>query len=176
MPTITRENGQPVTDAGERDAIIHALRLTVARGTPPPSAALDSVLAERRIDEYQSRTILADAEPVIGGLYAGSDVIALFPDTPELDTLEALFRRPHRHSDSEVRYILAGEGIFGFVLPDGEQVEVTVNAGDLIGVPARAEHWFRLSPLRKVVAVRLFGENPNWQAEFTDTRVRIGQP
>lgn len=174
MPTIIRENGQAVTSQSERDAIIHALRLTVAAGTPPTSAALDSVLTERRIDECQSRSILADAEPMIGGLYAGSDVIALFPDTPDLDTLEALFRRPHRHADSEVRYILAGEGIFGFVLPDGEQVEVTVTAGDLIGVPAQAEHWFRLGPLRKVVAVRLFEKNPSWQAEFTDTRVRIG--
>lgn len=175
MPTIIREDGSPVTDATEKDAIIHALRLTVARGTPPPSGALDAVLALRRIDDYLSRSVLQDSEPVIGGLYAGADVIALFPDTPELERLEALFRRPHRHSDAEIRYILAGEGVFGFVLPDGEQVEVTVEAGDLIGVPALAEHWFRLGPERMVIAVRLFGENPDWRADFTGTEVRVGQ-
>lgn len=175
MPTIIREDGTTVTDAAERNAIIHALRLTVARGTPPPSAALDAVLAQRRVDEYLSRSLLSDSEPVIGGLYAGADVIALFPDTPDLERLEALFRRPHRHSDAELRYILAGEGVFGFVLPDGEQVEVTVAAGDLIGVPAQAEHWFRLGAGRTIIAVRLFGENPDWRADFTDTPVRVGQ-
>ena len=175
MPTIICEDGSPGTDAGQRDAIIHALRLTVARGTPPPSAALDAVLAQGRIDEYLGRSLLNDSEPVIGGLYAGADVIALFPDTPDLERLETLFRRPHRHADAEIRYILAGEGVFGFVLPDGEQVEVNVEAGDLIGIPAQAEHWFRLGPKRMVIAIRLFGENPDWRADFTDTQVRVGQ-
>ena len=175
MPTIVREDGTPVTDATEQDAIIHALRLTVAQGTPPPSAALNAALAQRRVDEYLGRSLLSDAEAVIGGLYAGADVIALFPDTPDLERLEARFRRPHRHSDAEIRYILAGEGVFGFVLPDGGQVEVTVTAGDLIGVPAQAEHWFRLGTGRTIVAVRLFGENPDWRADFTDTPVRVGR-
>lgn len=175
MPHIIRQDGTPITAAAEINAILHALRLTVAQGESTPSDVLRTVLNTGTLSPDQAEHLLDEAKPVIGGLYQGADVIALFPQTPDLDRLEALFRRPHRHSDDEIRYILAGQGIFGFVLPDGGQVEITVAAGDLIGVPAGAEHWFRLGMARSIVAIRLFGDNPDWRADFTDTEVKMPQ-
>lgn len=63
------------------------------------------------------------------------------------------------------------KGIFGFVLPGGDQIEITVEAGDLLRVPAGTEHWFRLGPRRTVVAVRLFGANPDWRADYTGAEI-----
>lgn len=174
MPTILREDRSVVTDAAEQQAIIAALGLGVAHHPFTASFPLDRVLTDHRISPDQADRLLDLALPAIGTVPLGADVIGLFPDTPDLDRLDALFRRPHRHRDNERRYILAGRGVFGFVLPDGAQVEIVVGPGDLIDVPAGAEHWFHLDGDKTVVAVRLFGENPDWQADFTGTVVRVG--
>jgi 1,2-dihydroxy-3-keto-5-methylthiopentene dioxygenase len=87
----------------------------------------------------------------------------------------AKFDKVHTHSDDEVRYIIDGEGIFGFVLPDGRQVELTVETGDYINVPADTEHWFHLTEKRRIKAVRYFTSAEGWVANYTGTPVRIGR-
>lgn len=171
MPTITRPDGSVITQAVEAERLIRSLGLGVAKAAPAASLALGRVLAGRRLADEDSRQILAANQGVLPGEHAGADVIALFPDTPGLGDL--MFHRCHTHSDDEIRFILAGEGVFGFILPDGDQVEITVEAGDLLSVPAGIEHWFRLGARRTVVAVRLFGANPDWRAEYTGTAIRF---
>jgi 1,2-dihydroxy-3-keto-5-methylthiopentene dioxygenase len=48
-----------------------------------------------------------------------------------LNTLLSKFNRCHTHADDEVRYIIDGEGVFGFVRPDGSQVELTITSKSL---------------------------------------------
>jgi 1,2-dihydroxy-3-keto-5-methylthiopentene dioxygenase len=171
MPTITRPDGSVVAQAAEAKRLVRSLGLGVAKVAPAASPALGRVLAGRRLTDEDSRQILAANQNLLPRNYAGADVIALFPDSPGLSDLA--FHRCHTHSDDEVRFILAGEGVFGFVLPDGGQVEITAEAGDLLSVPAGTEHWFRLGPRRTVVAVRLFGANPDWRAEYTGTTIEF---
>lgn len=103
--------------------------------------------------------------------YKNYDLVVLNYETPKLDQLMGQFERCHVHDDDEVRYILSGEGVFGFVLPGGHQVELTVGAGDLALIPANTEHWFRLSQKRSIKAIRYFSTNEKWEARYTGTPI-----
>ena len=52
-----------------------------------------------------------DAMKQRGG-YVTADVIDVNPETPNLDAMLARFDKEHTHSEDEVRFILAGRGIF----------------------------------------------------------------
>ena len=173
MPILSRPDGSVVTDSKEAARLVRSLGLGVEKRPPATGLALGGVIARRRLDPADATAILAANAPNLPPGHAGSDVIALFPDTAGLDDILAAFHRCHTHSDDEVRFILAGEGVFGFVLPDGDQIEVTVEPGDLVSVPAGTEHWFRLGPRRVVVAIRLFSANPSWAAAYTGTPIRF---
>jgi 1,2-dihydroxy-3-keto-5-methylthiopentene dioxygenase len=97
----------------------------------------------------------------------------LHPETPNLDTLLSKFERCHTHADDEVRYIIDGEGVFGFVRPDGSQVELTVQAEEYINVPAGTEHWFHLTDYKRIKAIRYFSGTEGWVPEYTDTEINF---
>ncbi|MBG1260708.1 1,2-dihydroxy-3-keto-5-methylthiopentene dioxygenase [Nostoc commune] len=105
--------------------------------------------------------------------YQKRDLIVLHPSVPNLDTMLSKFDRAHTHADPEVRYIIAGEGIFGFVRPDASQIELTVQPDDYINVPSGIEHWFYLTSLRQIKAVRYFTTTEGWVPEYTDTEIRL---
>jgi 1,2-dihydroxy-3-keto-5-methylthiopentene dioxygenase len=105
--------------------------------------------------------------------YTSRDLIVIHPDVPNLDTMLAKFDRVHTHADDEVRYIVEGEGIFGFVRPDRSQVELTVQAEEYINVPAGTEHWFYLTDRRRVKAVRYFIGTEGWVPEYTETAIKF---
>ena len=46
------------------------------------------------------------------GGYVTADVIDVNPATPNLDVMLAKFDKEHTHDEDEVRFILAGRGIF----------------------------------------------------------------
>jgi 1,2-dihydroxy-3-keto-5-methylthiopentene dioxygenase len=97
----------------------------------------------------------------------------LHPEVPNLDALLSKFNSCHYHADDEVRYIVAGEGIFGFVRPDGSQVELTVQPEEFINVPANSEHWFYLTPAKRIKAVRYFTTTEGWTPEYTSTEIKF---
>ena len=105
--------------------------------------------------------------------YQSRDLVAIHPDIPNLDAMLSKFDKCHIHEDDEVRYIVAGEGIFGFVRPDGSQVELTVQAEEYINVPANTEHWFYLTPQKRVKAVRYFVSTEGWVPRYTGTEIRF---
>jgi 1,2-dihydroxy-3-keto-5-methylthiopentene dioxygenase len=72
-----------------------------------------------------------------------------------------------------VRYIVAGEGTFGFVRPDGNQLELTVQAEEYINVPENTEHWFYLTPSKRIKAVRYFTTTEGWVPEYTSTEIKL---
>lgn len=105
--------------------------------------------------------------------YQSRDLIVLHPNVPNLNAILCKFSRCHYHTDAEVRYIVAGEGIFGFVLPDGSQVELTVQPEEYINVPENTEHWFYLTPSQRIKAVRYFTTTEGWQPEYTETQIKF---
>jgi 1,2-dihydroxy-3-keto-5-methylthiopentene dioxygenase len=116
--------------------------------------------------------ILAAYAPEIDRLkaqngYQSVDIISLAPDHPERATLRGKFLSEHRHSEDEVRFFVAGEGLFTLHADDDRVYAVLCTAGDLISVPAGMRHWFDMGPSPSFTAIRLF-ENPDgWIAKFT---------
>lgn len=169
MPSITRSDGRTVTDPRDVEELIRRLGLEYEKIVPKQVPALDRVLTERRLSGEDAEQILAVNRERLPDGHTGADVVALFSGGPGLGDLP--YRRPHTHADDEVRFIVAGGGTFGFVLPDGEQIELGVEAGDLLSIPAGTEHWFKLGSEAALVAVRLFGANPDWRGQYTATQI-----
>ncbi len=107
--------------------------------------------------------------------YKAVDVISLTPDHPQKDALRQKFLNEHTHSEDEVRFFVAGSGLFSLHV-DGKVIEVLCEAGDLISVPANTTHWFDMGPEPHFIAIRLFTNVEGWVANFTGSDIAQGFP
>lgn len=105
------------------------------------------------------------------GGYITADVIDVKPDTPGLEAMLAKFNIEHWHDEDEVRYIVAGRGLFHIHPARSPVVAVEVEAGDLIRVPRGTLHWFDLCIDRRIRAIRLFQDVSGWTPRYTDSGV-----
>lgn len=122
-----------------------------------PGASQDEVIAAYRSD--------IDRLMAEGG-YRTVDVISLSPDHPDRAALRQKFLNEHTHAEDEVRFFVAGSGLF--TLHIGDRVyEVLCEKGDLIGVPDGTRHWFDMSESPSFIAIRLFNNPEGWVARFT---------
>jgi len=124
-------------------------------------ASADAVLAAfaAEIDEMKER-----------GGYTTADIIDVNPETPGLDAMLARFDKEHTHSEDEVRFILAGRGVF-FLDLDEWVASVEVGPGDLLRVPRGTKHWFTLCEDRRIRAIRWFQDTTGWTPHYTDSGV-----
>lgn len=102
--------------------------------------------------------------------YVTEDVIALDPQTPNLDALLAKFSDEHHHTDDEVRFTVAGEGVFEINVTADERVKFTAEPGDLIVVPAWRRHLFYLTNKKTIRCIRLFKDKSGWEAHYPYAR------
>ena len=100
--------------------------------------------------------------------YVQADMVVLSPETAGLGEMLAKFDRAHYHEDDEMRYVFAGEGVFGFEPAGAEPFSVTVAAGDYIIVPANTYHWFTLTASRSIKALRLFKDASGWTPHYRE--------
>lgn len=119
-----------------------------------------------------SEQILAAYAPQIEALkarggYVTADVIDVDPQTAGLEAMLAKFNIEHTHDEDEVRYIVAGRGLFHIHPPGGPIVGIEVTAGDLIRVPRGTLHWFNLCSDRRIRAIRLFQDVSGWTPHYT---------
>jgi 1,2-dihydroxy-3-keto-5-methylthiopentene dioxygenase len=103
------------------------------------------------------------------GGYVTADVIDVGPDTPGLEAMLAKFNREHWHDEDEVRFVIAGRGLFHIHTEAGPVVAVEVETGDMIRVPRGTRHWFNLCADRRIRAVRLFQDAAGWTPHYTDS-------
>ena len=75
-------------------------------------------------------------------------------------------RSEHIHAEDEVRFFVAGEGLFTLHL-DGRVFNILCTQGDLIRVPAGTSHWFDMGPTPSFTALRRFINPDGWVAKFT---------
>ena len=125
-----------------------------------PDAVLAAYASE--IDEMKER-----------GGYRTADVIDVNPETPGLDAMLAKFDKEHTHSEDEVRFILAGRGVF-FLHLSGQVVSVEVHPGDMLRVPRGTTHWFTLCEDRRIRAIRWFQDTTGWTPHYTGSGVDEG--
>jgi 1,2-dihydroxy-3-keto-5-methylthiopentene dioxygenase len=98
--------------------------------------------------------------------YVEQDVVALSPETPNLDAICAKFVDEHSHDEDEVRFVLSGDGIFDIRSRDDRWMRVRVEAGDLIVVPKDRFHRFMLTDTRAIRCVRLFKDASGWVPKY----------
>ena len=133
----------------------------------PTLQAEGIVASELATDEAAYRAPL-DALKAERG-YVAEDVVALAPDTPDLDTICAKFLDEHHHDEDEVRFVLEGEGIFDIRSHDDRWMRVKVEPGDLIVVPKERHHRFLLTEKKAIRCVRLFKDASGWVPHYRAT-------
>ena len=129
--------------------------------------------AEEVLSAYRSEIEVLQAR----GGYVTADVIDVTPETPGLETMLAKFNREHWHDEDEVRFIVAGNGVFhihahdgtGNGMGKGTVVAIEVESGDMIRVPRGTRHWFGLCADRRIRAIRLFQDVAGWTPHYTDS-------
>lgn len=98
--------------------------------------------------------------------YVEQDIVELSQDTPNLQAICDKFAGEHLHTDDEVRFVLAGEGVFDIRDEADRWMQVTVEAGDLIVVPADRYHRFTLTAAQHIRCVRLFKDRGGWVPHY----------
>jgi 1,2-dihydroxy-3-keto-5-methylthiopentene dioxygenase len=100
--------------------------------------------------------------------YTHDDMIELTPATPDLAAICAKFDKEHLHTEDEVRFVVAGAGIFD-VRDDGSNwVRIEVSEGDLIVIPANKYHRFHLTESKHIRCMRLFTNGNGWAPIYRD--------
>jgi len=134
---------------------------------------LDRVSADASAAEVLAAYSDEIEEMKLRGGYVTADVIDVNPETPDLDAMLAKFDKEHTHSEDEVRFILAGRGIFFLVL-DERVASVEVGPGDMLRVPKGTKHWFTLCEDRRIRAIRWFQDTAGWTPHYTGSGVDEG--
>lgn len=128
----------------------------VAPGDPP----------EKVMEAYR-----ADIDRLVAGRgFRSVDVVSIAPDNPNRDEMRKKFLDEHFHKEDEVRFFVAGSGLFTLHVED-RVYEVLCEAGDLVAVPDGTRHWFDMGPEPSFVAIRFFTEPDGWVGHFTGSDI-----
>jgi len=174
MAVLFRPDGAIVNKREEISSILDTCGISLDFWPVCASGRTETLLGEETLGEEEKEAILSEQDQYFKQLrashgYMVRDLIVIYPGMPGLSGLLDRFLPIHYHEDDEVRYIVDGEGVFGFVLPEGSQVELLLEKGDFIRVPRLLEHWFRLTGKRKIKAVRYFTGTAGWVPVYTGT-------
>lgn len=176
MATLKLDEDIVYTDLQTITHKLSPLKIQINYWAVEVAPQLHRLLAQESLNAEEQAQVLmsfdgyfAQLQQTVG--YQSRDLIVLHPGVPNLDTLLAKFDRIHTHAEDEARYIIDGEGVFGFVLPDGSQVELTVKAQEYINVPAGTKHWFNLTPQRRIKAIRYFTGKEGWVPQYSETEI-----
>ncbi len=124
------------------------------------------------VDTEQERILAVFADEVDAlkerGGYQTADVIALTPDTPNLDEILAKFDKEHHHTEDEVRFVVDGRGVFVIHADDDTVFDVEVHPGDLLVVPDGTHHWFELCEDKQIQCIRVFSSKDGWVAHYSE--------
>jgi 1,2-dihydroxy-3-keto-5-methylthiopentene dioxygenase len=160
------EENRTLADPGEVTRYLASLGIDYERwGASQPVPA--DALAEEILAAYAPQIEQLKAR----GGYVTADVIDVHPTTPGLEAMLAKFNVEHWHDEDEVRYIVAGRGLFHIHMPGKAVAAIEVEAGDLIRVPRGTRHWFDLCADRRIRAIRLFQDPAGWTPRYTGSGV-----
>lgn len=163
--TIADENTK-LTDEQEIRSCLRTYGIDYEKWTPAYELATDA----NPEDVLQAYVKEIDALKARGG-YVTADVIDVTPETPGLDEMLAKFDREHWHDEDEVRFVIAGHGVFHIHGDGGRVVGIEVEPGDLICVPRGTRHWFNLCADKRIRAIRLFQDVSGWTPHYTNSEV-----
>ena len=180
MAILELQNGTVYTDLQAISKELAPLNIRLNYWAIGENSQLHEKLAKASLNDEEKEEVLQGLDRYFEELkqtagYQERDLIVLHPGIPNLDEMLQKFDSIHTHADDEVRYIIDGEGIFGFVRPDGTQVELTIQPQEYINVPAGCEHWFYLTPARRIKAIRYFIGKEGWVPQYTGREKVMGK-
>jgi len=159
--------GQPLLSTADGVVIEQTLREAGIRFERWPTRALPvAATPEQVLETYREEV----AHWLEGEGYQTVDVVAMTPDHPKRVELRQSFLREHTHSEDEIRFFAAGQGLFALRIGD-RVLEVLCTRGDLIAVPAGTPHWFDMGPSPDFVALRFFNDSRGWIAHYTGSDI-----
>lgn len=178
MAQLQLESGRKILDLNEIRDFLSPLKIELSHWPIEKNEKVGSLLFAESLSDAEKESLLKELDhrfeeqkKLYG--YQSRDLVVLHSKVPNLEQLLTIFDKTHRHADDEVRYIVDGSGIFGFIMPNKEQVLLTVEAQEYIRVPAETEHWFVLDKNRRIKAVRYFTSKEGWVANYSGTAIRV---
>jgi 1,2-dihydroxy-3-keto-5-methylthiopentene dioxygenase len=171
MATVTvRDSQQVLNDPAEISTFLAGCGIWYRKyedidGLPGDGATQDEVLTALHgpIAELKAQ-----------GGYQTADVIDVSSTTPGLEAMLNRFNKEHWHDEDEVRFIVAGRGLFHIHPPEAPVFSIEVEPGDMILVPRGTHHWFDLCGERRIRAIRLFQSTAGWAPNYTASGVDEG--
>lgn len=170
MAVVTVERPKQILhDSPEMTTFLGRHGIAIERWPIPSS--LEKLRGQATLSDAEKGHVLQAFQPYIERErmqrgYIQSDMVVLNPSTPNLQQLLAKFDKTHYHDDEEIRFIVDGEGIFGFEAKGAAPFSVLLTAGDYLIVPAKIEHWFTLTDSRSIKAIRLFKDMSGWAPHY----------
>ncbi|NNM75485.1 cupin [Sphingomonas sp. ID1715] len=147
--TIFTETGEELGRTQDPDEIAGALNRIGVRFEHWP------------VGDYQDRV-----EALRAAGYTTIDTIGVAPDHPDRAAMRQKFLSEHSHAEDEVRFFLAGQGLFT-LRAHGHVHTLLCTAGDMVSVPAGMRHWFDMGPRPEFTAMRFFRTPDGWVGDFT---------
>ena len=158
-PLLDTQDGTRIADE------LKAINVTFERwqATQPiaPGASQEEVFAAYRADIDR---LVAERG------FKSVDVASIAPDNPNRAELRKKFLDEHFHKEDEVRFFVAGSGLFTLHVDD-KVYEIECVKDDLIAVPDGVTHWFDMGDEPNFVAIRFFTEADGWVGHFTGTDI-----
>lgn len=178
MARLKQEDGTVVSDIAGIQQALKPLGVQVHHWPTGDDPALNQLLDTPALDATQKEHVLEGLDHYFEKLkteagYHSRDLIVLHGGIEGLDKALEKFSPAHTHDDDEVRYIVDGEGVFGFSFPDGSQAELLLERGEYINVPKDTEHWFHLTETKRIKAVRYFSGTDGWVPVYTGAEIRV---
>ena len=166
-PGLPRLTTSDATEVAEQLAVIGVgFEQWEASQPVQPGDAPEAIMAAYREDI--DRIVYANG-------FRSIDVVSIAADNENREAMRAKFLDEHFHKEDEVRFFVAGSGLFTLHVED-KVYEVLCEAGDLISLPASMTHWFDMGPEPSFVAIRFFTEADGWVGHFTGTDIATRFP
>ncbi|MHC5756220.1 1,2-dihydroxy-3-keto-5-methylthiopentene dioxygenase [Nostoc sp.] len=176
MANLLLDDGTIESDLGEIARELAPLGVQLRHYDPGTSLLFSNLLDQDVLTEAEKRycvelhnSVFEFLQQENGGIWC--DLLNVHPGSFNLHHLIASYSRYHTHPAAEPLYVLAGEMIYGFVRPDGSQVQLLVQAQDYLYIPAGVEHWCSPTASLNFKGIRYFAIAEGWVPNYTGTQV-----
>lgn len=158
----------------------------IAEALAPIGVVYEHVPVETRVDDAATQDEVLEAHrPLVDRLIAEHgyrlvDVAQLHPvDSDEwratAEAARTKFLNEHTHDEEEIRYFVAGSGVF-YLHVAGRVHAMLCTEGDLLSVPALTTHWFDMGTAPDFTAIRFFHDDDGWVGTFTGSDISTHFP
>jgi 1,2-dihydroxy-3-keto-5-methylthiopentene dioxygenase len=176
MATLLLDNGTIESDLSEIVRELAPLGVYLKHYDPGTSLLFANLLQQDVLTDSEKQYVVELHNGVFEFLqqengYLWCDLLNVHPGSPNLEMLITTYSHYHTHTAPEPLYILVGEMIFGFVKPDGSQIQLLVQSQDYIYIPAGVEHWSSFTASLYFKAVRYFTTTGGWTPKYTGTQL-----